>query len=201
MKSKIILPLVLTSVAPSAFAGITFTNDIVYDEYINNNNNIKFIVEKTNESSDSNDTQLMQMQEQRRSSNMFVETKDYNVTVYFDNNNKQQKIKDLKDTTKRKIKINKNKEQVVGKENNVVLVTEQFKQQTGIQTHNNWKPIKGFGNTKLITNKTLSVNNFTKLTEIAPDKYTNNLMKQQDNKQIKTNQKYRYVSANRKIKQ
>ena len=179
MKSKIILPLVLTSVAPSAFAGITFTNDIVYDEYINNNNNIKFIVEKTNESSDSNDTQLMQMQEQRRSSNMFVETKDYNVTVYFDNNNKQ----------------------VVGKENNVVLVTEQFKQQTGIQTHNNWKPIKGFGNTKLITNKTLSVNNFTKLTEIAPDKYTNNLMKQQDNKQIKTNQKYRYVSANRKIKQ
>lgn len=196
MKSKIILPLVLTSVAPSAFAGITFTNDIVYDEYINNNNNIKFIVEKTNES---NDAQFMQMQEQRRSSNMFVETKDYNVTVYFDNNNKQQKIKDLKDITKRKIKINKNKEQVVGKENNVVLVTEQFKQQTGIQTHNNWKPIKGFGNTKLITNKTLSVNNFTKLTEIAPDKYSNNLIKQPNNNQ--KFQKNRYVSANRKIKQ
>lgn len=198
MKSKIILPLVLTSVTPSAFAGITFTNDIVYDEYIKNNNNIKFILEKTN-TQDQQNTKSTQTQIQ--SSNMFVETKDYNVTVYFDNNNKQQKIKDLKDITKRKIKINKNKEQVVGKENNVVLVTEQFKQQTGIQTHNNWKPIKGFGNTKLITNKTLSVNNFTKLTEIAPDKYTNNLMKQQDNKQIKTNQKYRYVSANRKIKQ
>lgn len=199
MKSKIILPLVLTSVAPSAFASITFTNDIVYDEYIKNNNNIKFIVEKTNES---NDTQLMQMQEQMRSSNMFVETKDYNVTVYFDNNNKQQKIKALKDTTKRKIKINKNKEQVeqvIDKENNVVLVTEQFKQQTGIQTHNNWKPIKGFGNTKLITNKTLSVNNFTKLTEIAPDKYSNNLIKQPNNDQ--KSQKNRYVSANRKIKQ
>ena len=196
MKSKIILPLVLTSVAPSAFAGITFTNDIVYDEYINNNNNIKFIVEKTNES---NDAQFMQMQEQRRSSNMFVETKDYNVTVYFDNNNKQQKIKDLKDITKRKIKINKNKEQVVGKENNVVLVTEQFKQQTGIQTHNNWKLIKGFGNTKLITNKTLSVNDFTKLTEIAPDKYSKNLIKQSPNNQ--KFQKNRYVSANRKIKQ
>lgn len=196
MKSKIILPLVLTSVAPSAFASITFTNDIVYDEYIKNNNNIKFIVEKTNESSDSNDAQLMQ--EQSLSSNMFVETKDYNVSVYFDNNNnKQQKIKDSKNTTKRKIKISKNKEQVVGKENNVVLVTEQFKQ----QTHNNWKTIKDFGNTQLITNKTLSINNFTKLTEIAPDKYSNNLIKQQDNKQIKTNQKYRYVSANRKIKQ
>lgn len=194
MKSKIILPLVLTSVAPSAFASITFTNNIVYDEYIKNNNNIKFIVEKTNESSDSNNAQLMQ--EQRLNSNMFVETKDYNVSIYFDNN-KQQKIKDSKDTTKRKIKINKNKEQVVGKKNNVVLVTEQFKQ----QTHNNWKPIKDFGNTQLITNKTLSINNFTKLTEIAPDKYSNNLIKQQDNKQIKTNQKYRYVSANRKIKQ
>lgn len=197
MKSKIILPLVLTSVAPSAFAGITFTNDIVYDEYINNNNNIKFIVEKTNES---NDAQFMQMQEQRRSSNMFFETKDYNVTVYFDNNNKQQKIKDLKDTTKRKTKISKNKEQVaIDKENNVVWVTEQFKQQTGIQTHNNWKPIKDFGNTKLITNKTLSVNNFTKLTEIAPDKYSNNLIKQPNNNQ--KFQKNRYVSANRKIKQ
>lgn len=194
MKSKIILPLVLTSVAPSAFASITFTNNIVYDEYIKNNNNIKFIVEKTNESSDSNNAQLMQ--EQRLNSNMFVETKDYNVSIYFDNN-KQQKIKDSKDTTKRKIKINKNKEQVVGKKNNVVLVTEQFKQ----QTHNNWKSIKDFGNTQLITNKTLSINNFTKLTEIAPDKYSNNLIKQQDNKQIKTNQKYRYVSANRKIKQ
>lgn len=199
MKSKIILPLVLTSVAPSAFASITFTNNIVYDEYIKNNNNIKFIVEKTNESSDSYDAQLMQ--EQSLSSNMFVETKDYNVSVYFDNNNnKQQKIKDSKDTTKRKIKINKNKEQVaIDKENNVVLVTEQFKQQTGIQTHNNWEPIKGLGNTKLITNKTLSVNNFTKLTEIAPDKYSNNLIKQPNNNQ--KFQKNRYVSANRKIKQ
>ena len=197
MKSKIILPLVLTSVAPSAFASITFTNDIVYDEYIKNNNNIKFIVEKTNES---NDTQLMQMQEQMRSSNMFVETKDYNVTVYYDNTNKQQKNKDLKDTTKRKTKISKNKEQVaIDKENNVVLVTEQFKQQTGIKTHNNWKPIKGFGNTKLITNKILSVNNFTKLTEIAPNKYSNNLIKQPNNNQ--KFQKNRYVSANRKIKQ
>jgi hypothetical protein len=197
MKSKIILPLVLTSVAPSAFASITFTNDIVYDEYIKNNNNIKFIVEKTNES---NDTQLMQMQEQMRSSNMFVETKDYNVTVYYDNTNKQQKNKDLKDTTKRKTKISKNKEQVaIDKENNVVLVTEQFKQQTGIKTHNNWKTIKGFGNTKLITNKILSVNNFTKLTEIAPNKYSNNLIKQPNNNQ--KFQKNRYVSANRKIKQ
>lgn len=199
MKSKIILPLVLTSVTPSAFANITFTNDIVYDEYIKNNNNIKFIVEKTN-TQDQQNTQSTQTQIQ--SSNMFVETKDYNVAVYFDNTNKQQKNKGSKDITKRTTKINKNKEQfVIDKENNVVLVTKQFKQQTGIQTHNNWKPIKGFGNTKLITNKTLSVNNFTKLTEIAPDKYTNNLMKQQDNKQIKTNQKYRYVSANIKIKQ
>lgn len=197
MKSKIILPLVLTSVAPSAFASITFTNDIVYDEYIKNNNNIKFIVEKTNTQEKQN-TQSTQTQLQ--SSNMFVETKDYNVTVYFDNDKKQQKNKDLKDTTKRKTKISKNKEQVaIDKENNVVLVTEQFKQQTGIQTHNNWKPIKGFGNTRLITNKTLSVNNFTKLTEITPDKYSNNLIKQSNNNQ--KFQKNRYVSVNRKIKQ
>ena len=127
---------------------------------------------------------------------MFVETKDYNVAVYFDNTNKQQKNKGSKDITK----INKNKEQfVIDKENNVVLVTEQFKQQTGIQTHNNWKLIKGFGNTKLITNKTLSVNDFTKLTEIAPDKYSKNLIKQSPNNQ--KFQKNRYVSANRKIKQ
>lgn len=197
MKSKIILPLVLTSVTPSAFAGITFTNDIVYDEYIKNNNNIKFILEKTN-TQDQQNTKSTQTQIQ--SSNMFVETKDYNVAVYFDNTNKQQKNKGSKDITKRTTKINKNKEQfVIDKENNVVLVTEQFKQQTGIQTHNNWKPIKGFGNTKLITNKTLSVNNFTKLTEIAPDKYSNNLIKQTNNNQ--KFQKNRYVSANRKIKQ
>lgn len=197
MKSKIILPLVLTSVTPSAFANITFTNDIVYDEYIKNNNNIKFIVEKTN-TQDQQNTQSTQTQIQ--SSNMFVETKDYNVAVYFDNTNKQQKNKGSKDITKRTTKINKNKEQfVIDKENNVVLVTEQFKQQTGIQTHNNWKPIKGFGNTKLITNKTLSVNNLTKLTEIAPDKYSNNLIKQTNNNQ--KFQKNRYVSANRKIKQ
>ena len=200
MKSKIILPLVLTSVAPSAFASITFTNDIVYDEYIKNDNNIKFILEKTNESSDSNDAQSMQTQ--KLSSNMFVETKDYNVTVYYDNNKKQQKTTKTRDVNVSINKTNKKKEQVVStKENNVVLVTEQFKQQTGIQRHNNWKPIKGFGNKELNTNKTLSINNFTQLTEITPDKYTNNLMKQQDNKQIKTNQKYRYVSANKKIKQ
>lgn len=193
MKSKIILPLVLTSVTPSAFAGITFTNDIVYDEYIKNNNNIKFILEKTN-TQDQQNTKSTQTQIQ--SSNMFVETKDYNVAVYFDNTNKQQKNKGSKDITK----INKNKEQfVIDKENNVVLVTEQFKQQTGIQTHNNWKLIKGFGNTKLITNKTLSVNDFTKLTEIAPDKYSKNLIKQSPNNQ--KFQKNRYVSANRKIKQ
>lgn len=197
MKSKIILPLVLTSVTPSAFANITFTNDIVYDEYIKNNNNIKFIVEKTN-TQDQQNTQSTQTQIQ--SSNMFVETKDYNVAVYFDNTNKQQKNKGSKDITKRTTKINKNKEQfVIDKENNVVLVTEQFKQQTGIQTHHNWKPIKGFGNTKLITNKTLSVNNLTKLTEIASDKYSNNLIKQTNNNQ--KFQKNRYVSANRKIKQ
>lgn len=197
MKSKIILPLVLTSVTPSAFAGITFTNDIVYDEYIKNNNNIKFILEKTN-TQDQQNTKSTQTQIQ--SSNMFVETKDYNVAVYFDNTNKQQKNKGSKDITKRTTKINKNKEQfVIDKENNIVLVTEQFKQQTGIQTHNNWKPIKGFGNTKLITNKTLSVNNLTKLTEIAPDKYSNNLIKQTNNNQ--KFQKNRYVSANRKIKQ
>lgn len=197
MKSKIILPLVLTSVAPSAFAGITFTNDIVYDEYIKNNNNIKFILEKTN-TQDQQNTKSTQTQIQ--SSNMFVETKDYNVAVYFDNTNKQQKNKGSKDITKRTTKINKNKEQfVIDKENNVVLVTEQFKQQTGIQTHNNWKLIKGFGNTKLITNKTLSVNDFTKLTEIAPDKYSKNLIKQSPNNQ--KFQKNRYVSANRKIKQ
>lgn len=197
MKSKIILPLVLTSVTPSAFAGITFTNDIVYDEYIKNNNNIKFILEKTN-TQDQQNTKSTQTQIQ--SSNMFVETKDYNVAVYFDNTNKQQKNKGSKDITKRTTKINKNKEQfVIDKENNVVLVTEQFKQQTGIQTHNNWKLIKGFGNTKLITNKTLSVNDFTKLTEIAPDKYSKNLIKQSPNNQ--KFQKYRYVSANRKIKQ
>lgn len=197
MKSKIILPLVLTSVTPSAFAGITFTNDIVYDEYIKNNNNIKFILEKTN-TQDQQNTKSTQTQIQ--SSNMFVETKDYNVAVYFDNTNKQQKNKGSKDITKRTTKINKNKEQfVIDKENNVVLVTEQFKQQTGIQTHNNWKLIKGFGNTKLITNKTLSVNDFTKLTEIAPDKYSKNLIKQSQNNQ--KFQKNRYVSANRKIKQ
>ena len=197
MKSKIILPLVLTSVAPSAFAGITFTNDIVYDEYIKNNNNIKFILEKTN-TQDQQNTKSTQTQIQ--SSNMFVETKYYNVAVYFDNTNKQQKNKGSKDITKRTTKINKNKEQfVIDKENNVVLVTEQFKQQTGIQTHNNWKLIKGFGNTKLITNKTLSVNDFTKLTEIAPDKYSKNLIKQSPNNQ--KFQKNRYVSANRKIKQ
>lgn len=197
MKSKIILPLVLTSVTPSAFAGITFTNDIVYDEYIKNNNNIKFILEKTN-TQDQQNTKSTQTQIQ--SSNMFVETKDYNVAVYFDNTNKQQKNKGSKDITKRTTKINKNKEQfVINKENNVVLVTEQFKQQTGIQTHNNWKLIKGFGNTKLITNKTLSVNDFTKLTEIAPDKYSKNLIKQFPNNQ--KFQKNRYVSANRKIKQ
>jgi hypothetical protein len=197
MKSKIILPLVLTSVTPSAFAGITFTNDIVYDEYIKNNNNIKFILEKTN-TQDQQNTKSTQTQIQ--SSNMFVETKDYNVAVYFDNTNKQQKNKGSKDITKRTTKINKNKEQfVIDKENNVVLVTEQFKQQTGIQTHNNWKLIKGFGNTKLITNKTLSVNDFTKLTEIAPDKYSKNLIKQSPNNQ--KFQKNRYVSANRKIKQ
>lgn len=197
MKSKIILPLVLTSVTPSAFAGITFTNDIVYDEYIKNNNNIKFILEKTN-TQDQQNTKSTQTQIQ--SSNMFVETKDYNVAVYFDNTNKQQKNKGSKDITKRTTKINKNKEQfVIDKENNVVLVTEQFKQQTDIQTHNNWKLIKGFGNTKLITNKTLSVNDFTKLTEIAPDKYSKNLIKQSTNNQ--KFQKNRYVSANRKIKQ
>lgn len=197
MKSKIILPLVLTSVAPSAFAGITFTNDIVYDEYIKNNNNIKFILEKTN-TQDQQNTKSTQTQIQ--SSNMFIETKDYNVAVYFDNINKQQKNKGSKDIIKRTTKINKNKEQfVIDKENNVVLVTEQFKQQTGIQTHNNWKLIKGFGNTKLITNKTLSVNDFTKLTEIAPDKYSKNLIKQSPNNQ--KFQKNRYVSANRKIKQ
>lgn len=197
MKSKIILPLVLTSVTPSAFAGITFTNDIVYDEYIKNNNNIKFILEKTN-TQDQQNTKSTQTQIQ--SSNMFVETKDYNVAVYFDNTNKQQKNKGSKDITKRTTKINKNKEQfVIDKENNIVLVTEQFKQQTGIQTHNNWKLIKGFGNTKLITNKTLSVNDFTKLTEIAPDKYSKNLIKQSPNNQ--KFQKNRYVSANRKIKQ
>ena len=197
MKSKIILPLVLTSVTPSAFAGITFTNDIVYDEYIKNNNNIKFILEKTN-TQDQQNTKSTQTKIQ--SSNMFVETKDYNVAVYFDNTNKQQKNKGSKDITKRTTKINKNKEQfVIDKENNVVLVTEQFKQQTGIQTHNNWKLIKGFGNTKLITNKTLSVNDFTKLTEIAPDKYSKNLIKQSPNNQ--KFQKNRYVSANRKIKQ
>ena len=197
MKSKIILPLVLTSVTPSAFAGITFTNDIVYDEYIKNNNNIKFILEKTN-TQDQQNTKSTQTQIQ--SSNMFVETKDYNVVVYFDNTNKQQKNKGSKDITKRTTKINKNKEQfVINKENNVVLVTEQFKQQTGIQTHNNWKLIKGFGNTKLITNKTLSVNDFTKLTEIAPDKYSKNLIKQSPNNQ--KFQKNRYFSANRKIKQ
>lgn len=197
MKSKIILPLVLTSVTPSAFAGITFTNDIVYDEYIKNNNNIKFILEKTN-TQDQQNTKSTQTQIQ--SSNMFVETKDYNVVVYFDNTNKQQKNKGSKDITKRTTKINKNKEQfVIDKENNVVLVTEQFKQQTGIQTHNNWKLIKGFGNTKLITNKTLSVNDFTKLTEIAPDKYSKNLIKQSPNNQ--KFQKNRYFSANRKIKQ
>ena len=197
MKSKIILPLVLTSVTPSAFAGITFTNDIVYDEYIKNNNNIKFILEKTN-TQDQQNTKSTQTQIQ--SYNMFVETKDYNVAVYFDNTNKQQKNKGSKDITKRTTKINKNKEQfVIDKENNVVLVTEQFKQQTGIQTHNNWKLIKGFGNTKLITNKTLSVNDFTKLTEIAPDKYSKNLIKQSPNNQ--KFQKNRYVSANRKIKQ
>ena len=197
MKSKIILPLVLTSVTPSAFAGITFTNDIVYDEYIKNNNNIKFILEKTN-TQDQQNTKSTQTQIQ--SSNMFVETKDYNVAVYFDNTNKQQKNKGSKDITKRTTKINKNKEQfVIDKENNVVLVTEQFKQQTGIQTHNNWKLIKGFGNTKLITNKTLSVNDFTKLTEIASDKYSKNLIKQSPNNQ--KFQKNRYVSANRKIKQ
>lgn len=197
MKSKIILPLVLTSVTPSAFAGITFTNDIVYDEYIKNNNNIKFILEKTN-TQDQQNTKSTQTQIQ--SSNMFVETKDYNVAVYFDNTNKQQKNKGSKDITKRTTKINKNKEQfVIDKENNVVLVTEQFKQQTGIQTHNNWKLIKGFGNTKLITNKTLSVNDFTKLTEIAPDKYSKNLIKQSPNNQ--KFQKNRYFSANRKIKQ
>lgn len=197
MKSKIILPLVLTSVTPSAFAGITFTNDIVYDEYIKNNNNIKFILKKTN-TQDQQNTKSTQTQIQ--SSNMFVETKDYNVAVYFDNTNKQQKNKGSKDITKRTTKINKNKEQfVIDKENNVVLVTEQFKQQTGIQTHNNWKLIKGFGNTKLITNKTLSVNDFTKLTEIAPDKYSKNLIKQSPNNQ--KFQKNRYVSANRKIKQ
>ena len=197
MKSKIILTLVLTSVTPSAFAGITFTNDIVYDEYIKNNNNIKFILEKTN-TQDQQNTKSTQTQIQ--SSNMFVETKDYNVAVYFDNTNKQQKNKGSKDITKRTTKINKNKEQfVIDKENNVVLVTEQFKQQTGIQTHNNWKLIKGFGNTKLITNKTLSVNDFTKLTEIAPDKYSKNLIKQSPNNQ--KFQKNRYVSANRKIKQ
>ena len=197
MKSKIILPLVLTSVTPSAFAGITFTNDIVYDEYIKNNNNIKFILEKTN-TQDQQNTKSTQTQIQ--SSNIFVETKDYNVAVYFDNTNKQQKNKGSKDITKRTTKINKNKEQfVIDKENNVVLITEQFKQQTGIQTHNNWKLIKGFGNTKLITNKTLSVNDFTKLTEIAPDKYSKNLIKQSPNNQ--KFQKNRYVSANRKIKQ
>ena len=197
MKSKIILPLVLTSVTPSAFAGITFTNDIVYDEYIKNNNNIKFILEKTN-TQDQQNTKSTQTQIQ--SSNMFVETKDYNVAVYFDNTNKQQKNKGSKDITKRTTKINKNKEQfVIDKENNIVLVTEQFKQQTGIQTHNNWKLIKGFGNTKLITNKTLSVNDFTKLTEIAPDKYSKNLIKQSPNNQ--KFQKNRYFSANRKIKQ
>ena len=197
MKSKIILPLVLTSVTPSAFAGITFTNDIVYDEYIKNNNNIKFILEKTNTQEQQN---TKSTQTQIQSSNMFVETKDYNVAVYFDNTNKQQKNKGSKDITKRTTKINKNKEQfVIDKENNVVLVTEQFKQQTGIQTHNNWKLIKGFGNTKLITNKTLSVNDFTKLTEIAPDKYSKNLIKQSPNNQ--KFQKNRYVSANRKIKQ
>ena len=197
MKSKIILPLVLTSVTPSAFASITFTNNIVYDEYIKNNNNIKFILEKTN-TQDQQNTKSTQTQIQ--SSNMFVEKKDYNVAVYFDNTNKQQKNKGSKDITKRTTKINKNKEQfVIDKENNVVLVTEQFKQQTGIQTHNNWKLIKGFGNTKLITNKTLSVNDFTKLTEIAPDKYSKNLIKQSPNNQ--KFQKNRYVSANRKIKQ